>query len=85
MIGQAVSRYKIPEKLGEGGVGEVFKAEDATLGRPAALKSLAVNLLNGNEAKQRFRGKLKRPPRSHTRTSATFTRSPSKPERPSRR
>ena len=75
MIGRTISHYQVIEKLGAGGMGEIFKARDPRLNRTVAIKVLAGSAMADPDRRRRFIQEAQAASASITPTSSPSTTS----------
>lgn len=74
MVGRQIGNYRIEEKLGEGGMGVVYRAVDVNLDRSVAIKALNTELRGNTELEQRFRAEAKAQANlNHTNLTVLYT------------
>ncbi len=74
MVGTQIGNYRIQEKLGEGGMGVVYKGVDVNLDRVVAIKALNTELRGNSELEQRFRAEAKAQANlNHTNLATLYT------------
>ncbi len=74
MVGKTISHYKVLEKIGQGGMGEVYLAKDSRLDRKVALKILPQQLSERAELRERFEGEARAVSRLNHPHICTLTR-----------